>query len=60
MSRIQRMINPKGMNKKDQILLNIYTHLLEIENELEEKGIQNPIIDNAIHLIREEIIREIE
>ena len=48
------------MNKKDQILLNIYTHLLEIENELEEKGIQNPIIDNAIYHIREEIIREIE
>lgn len=48
------------MNKKDKILLNIYTHLLEIENELEEKGIQNPIIDNAIYLIREEIIREIE
>ena len=48
------------MNKKDQILLNIYTHLLEIENELEEKGIQNPIIDNAIYHIREEIIKEIE
>ena len=48
------------MNKKDKTLLNIYTHLLEIENEIEEKGIQNPIIDNAIHRIREEILREIE
>jgi len=48
------------MNKKDKTLLNIYTHLLEIENELEEKGIQNPIIDNAIYHIREEIIKEIE
>ena len=48
------------MNKKDKTLLNIYTHLLEIENELEERGIQNPIIDNAIYRIREEIIREIE
>ena len=48
------------MKTKQSILINIYTHLLEIENEIEEKGIQNPIIDNAIHLIREEILREIE
>ena len=48
------------MKTKQSILINIYTHLLEIENEIEEKGIQNDIIDNAIHLIREEILREIE
>ena len=48
------------MKTKHNTLLNIYTHLLEIENELEEKGIQNPIIDNAIYHIREEIVKEIE
>ena len=34
--------------------------VIEIENELEEKRINNPIIDNAIYRIREEILREIE
>jgi len=34
--------------------------VIEIENELEEKRINNPIIDNAIYRIREEIIKEIE
>ena len=48
------------MKTKQSILINIYTHLLEIENEIEEKGINNPIIDNAIYRIREEILREIE
>ena len=48
------------MKNKQSTLINIYTHLLEIENEIEEKGIQNPIIDNAIYRIREEIIKEIE
>lgn len=48
------------MNTKQSTLLKIYTHLLEIENELEEKGIQNEIIDNAIYHIREEIVKEIE
>ena len=48
------------MNNKQSTLLKIYTHLLDIENELEEKNIENPIIDNAIYRIREEIIKEIE
>jgi len=48
------------MKTKQSTLIHIYTHLLEIENELEEKRINNPIIDNAIYRIREEIIKEIE
>ena len=48
------------MKTKQSTLIHIYTHLLEIENEIEEKKINNRIIDNAIHRIREEILREIE
>jgi len=48
------------MKTKHSTLITIYTYLLQIEDEIEEKKIQNPIIDNAIHLIREEILKEIE
>ena len=48
------------MKTKQSTLITIYTYLLQIEDEIEEKNIKNPIIDNAIHLIREEILKEIE
>jgi len=48
------------MKTKHSTLITIYTYLLQIEDEIEEKNIKNPIIDNAIHLIREEILKEIE